>query len=635
MIYTEIVKKKEVSPDGSPDVNVFDIMQGVSINIFIKTGKKKKSELGIVFHYDLYGKRENKYQFLWDNSISSIPYVELLNKAPNYFMVQKDFAVEEDYLKGFSINDLFVLNSVGIVTARDKFTIHNSKEEVENTIDEFLSLEDEEARIRFNLGKDVRDWQVNFAKKDLSANYTEKGAFTEVCYRPFDSQWTYYTGKSKGFHCYPRTEVMQHFLKGENVGLVIGRQGQVVGTMPWNLCFVTKSLTDFNLYYRGGGMTFPLYLYLNQEADGIFTANGTSTSLVQSRKPNLNTEIAEQIAKKLDIAFIPEKSSPPKLGGVSEGRGGQKINNLPHLKTFRKKLRNNLTPAEAALWKMLQKKQLEGRKFRRQHSVANYILDFYCPSEKLAIELDGQGHFEVTQAEYDYERDLFLQNTGIKVLRFENILVFDYPEAVLNAIKKEFGWCKQTTPSAKADTPPNLGGELDVFAPIDILDYIYAVLHSPAYREKYKEFLKIDFPRIPYPKNKETFWQLVKLGGEIRQIHLLESPKVEEYITGYPIDGDNTITTKIGKKDWELTKVACPLGSPLGRIWINAEQYFDNIPLIAWEFYIGGYQPAQKWLKDRKGRTLNFDDILHYQKIIVALSETDILMKEINKIEIE
>ena len=91
------------------------------------------------------------------------------------------------------------------------------------------------------------------------------------------------------------------------------------------------------------------------------------------------------------------------------------------------------------------------------------------------------------------------------------------------------------------------------FAPIDILDYIYAVLHSPTYREKYKEFLKIDFPRVPYPKNVETFWQLVKLGGEIRQIHLLESPKVEEYISGYPIDGNNTITTKIAKKDWEIT----------------------------------------------------------------------------------
>jgi predicted helicase len=169
------------------------------------------------------------------------------------------------------------------------------------------------------------------------------------------------------------------------------------------------------------------------------------------------------------------------------------------------------------------------------------------------------------------------------------------------------------------------------FSPLNIIDYIYAILHSPAYRTKNKEFLKIDFPRIPYPKNQETFWKIVELGKQIREIHLLESPKVEEYITSYPIDGDNIITTKIGKNDWKITDEE----NHLGQIWINEEQYFENIPVIAWEFYIGGYQPAQKWLKDRQGRKLSFEDILHYQKIIVALSETDRLMKEIDKIEID
>ena len=169
------------------------------------------------------------------------------------------------------------------------------------------------------------------------------------------------------------------------------------------------------------------------------------------------------------------------------------------------------------------------------------------------------------------------------------------------------------------------------FSPIDILDYIYAVLHSPTYREKYNAFLKTGFPKVTYPKDKNTFWQLVKLGREIRQIHLLESPKVEEYVTSYPVNGDNVITRKMTKTDIGYE----PIDDTKGRVWINDEQYFDNIPLTAWDFYIGGYQPAQKWLKDRKERTLEFDDILHYQKIIVALSETDRLMKEIDKIEIE
>jgi len=165
------------------------------------------------------------------------------------------------------------------------------------------------------------------------------------------------------------------------------------------------------------------------------------------------------------------------------------------------------------------------------------------------------------------------------------------------------------------------------FTPIDIFDYIYGVLHSPSYREIYKESLKIDFPRVPYPKNADTFWQLVKLGGELRQIHLLESPKVEQYITAYPQDGNNTIIRKINQKDYELHE-----SQEIGRVWINDTQYFDKVPKVAWEFYIGGYQPAQKWLKDRHNRELSFEDILHYQKIIVALTETDRIMKEIDAV---
>ena len=146
------------------------------------------------------------------------------------------------------------------------------------------------------------------------------------------------------------------------------------------------------------------------------------------------------------------QNSPPFKGGEPEGRDGceppkshhlkEKINNLPYLKTFRKELRDNLTPAEAKFWKAVQKKNLEGRKFRRQHSVGNYILDFYCPSEKLGIELDGEVHFGDAARDYDYERKLFLEYYGIKVLRFENELVFKDLEWVLGVIKSNFGWDK-------------------------------------------------------------------------------------------------------------------------------------------------------------------------------------------------
>jgi len=133
------------------------------------------------------------------------------------------------------------------------------------------------------------------------------------------------------------------------------------------------------------------------------------------------------------------------------------------------------------------------------------------------------------------------------------------------------------------------------------------------------ELLKIDFPRVPYPKDADSFWKFVKLGGELRQIHLLESPVVNKFITTFPVNGSNEVT-KLKYED--------------GKVWINGDQYFDHVPQVAWDFYIGGYQPAQKWPKDRKGRVLSYEDIQHYQKIIVALVETDRLMKEIYKIEI-
>ncbi|MFH1162316.1 MAG: type ISP restriction/modification enzyme [Candidatus Jorgensenbacteria bacterium] len=152
--------------------------------------------------------------------------------------------------------------------------------------------------------------------------------------------------------------------------------------------------------------------------------------------------------------------------------------------------------------------------------------------------------------------------------------------------------------------------------PENIFYYIYAVLHSPNYREKYKEFLKIDFPRVPYPKDEKSFKKLVAFGAELRSLHLLESPKVNQFITTYPVAGSNIVENP-ARKD--------------GKVFINKDQYFGNVPESAWNFYIGGYQPAQKWLKDRKGRELSNEEIEHYQKIIVALVETEKIMNEIDK----
>ena len=131
--------------------------------------------------------------------------------------------------------------------------------------------------------------------------------------------------------------------------------------------------------------------------------------------------------------------------------------------------------------------------------------------------------------------------------------------------------------------------------------------------------MKIDFPRVPYPKDKNTFWKLVELGQELRGLHLLESPKISDFVTIFTIGGSDTVEKKYLKYE-------------NGNVYINESQYFGNVPEVAWNFYIGGYQPAQKWLKDRRGRELSTEDIEHYQQMIVALSETDRIMGEIDGI---
>ncbi len=165
-------------------------------------------------------------------------------------------------------------------------------------------------------------------------------------------------------------------------------------------------------------------------------------------------------------------------------------------------------------------------------------------------------------------------------------------------------------------------------APLDVLDYCYAVLHSRAYRAKFKEFLKSDFPRIPFPTDTHKFRELVQLGAELRSAHLLQWQGLDTYITSYPMGGNNEVTrrTSANSPGWE------PTSEGVGRVWINDTQYFDEVPEVAWNFYIGGYQPAQKWLKDRHGRVLTFADIRHYQRMIVALKRTDEVMEEVDRV---
>lgn len=190
----------------------------------------------------------------------------------------------------------------------------------------------------------------------------------------------------------------------------------------------------------------------------------------------------------------------------------------------------------------------------------------------------------------------------------------------LNELLSDIGQYCYTNERSDLETPP----ENFWVTAIDVLDYIYGVLHGPSYREKYKEFLKIDFPRVPKPKSAQEFSHYAVLGRELRDLHLMKHPNLDTYNTTYPMYDeayDNIVEGVTYAKDVDDT----------GKVWINSRQYFGNVPEIAWNFYIGGYQPAQKWLKDRKGRKLSNDDIDHYQKIIKVLVETNRIMQEIDK----
>ena len=434
-------RKKETAPDGSKDENVFDIMQGVSINIFIKK-KEKSNAPAEIYHYDLYGTRSNKYDYLQTNSLNTVNWTTLQPQAPSFFFVPKDFAVQQEYEKGFKVDELMNVGACGIVSSRDELLIKNSAEELKSVQHDLYNLSEQEIRAKYKVG-DTRDWTVSGAKKDLL-----NSSIVPIDYRPFDKRYVLYSPKSKGVLSYPRYEIMRHLINLNNIALNICKQQS---TFDFQHVLVNNIITDkctISSQTKEAGYLFPLYLY---PEDGSFDTE---------RRPNLDATIWAQI------------------------------------------------------------------------------------------------------------------NAAIG---------------------------KSTSPE-------------------DIFDYIYGVLHSPAYRAKYKEFLKVDFPRIPYPTSAEEFEHFRLHGNRLRELHLMHA--VPESPVTFPHPG----TMQVDSLAWEYNKD----DGYSGNIYINSTQCFEGVPTAAFEMYIGGYQPAQKWLKDRKGRTLTFDDIEHYRRIIAILIETDKIMKQID-----
>jgi predicted helicase len=443
-------EKKETAPDGGKDVNVFEIKQGVCISIFVRQpGLERK-----IFHADLWGKRADKYRACLEMDLNALEWQELSPSSPFYLFIPQDIEQRTQYEKGWKITQIFLINSVGIVTARDDLTICFTPEEVRRTIHDFSALPLEEARRKYHLGKDVRDWKVKLAQEDLRNSGLVDDKIVPVAYRPFDKRHTYYTGNSRGFHCMPRREVMRHmFNQKMNIGIMTTR----LTKDDWSI-LATEHIIGHKAVSRYDiGYLFPLYLY----------------NIPNDKKPK---------ASLLDL--------------VDPFDGKDRIEN-------------------------------------------------FAPEWRSCIDDKYDHHYE--------------------------------PEAILG--------------------------------------YIYAVLHSPTYRRQYAEFLKIDFPRIPFVDDRQTFEKLSALGWQLVQAHLLKeipaTPQVE-------ITKGSDLVEKPGYR------------APEQRLYINPQQYFAPVPEDVWNFNIGGYQVLDKYLKSRKGRRLSLDEIENVMNVVKVLRFTIDQMQKID-----
>ena len=437
--------KRERTPEGGVDQNVFDIQQGVSIAVFVKEADK----LGpaTVRHSDLWGTRDAKYAILSASDLLTTDWQTVEPESPDYRFKPWDKGLEGEYRQWPKITEIMTLHSVGITTARDKLTIRWSPDEIMQVVQDFASLPPETARVKYNLGRDVRDWKVHTAQADLNRHPISEEFVSSILYRPFDTRFTYYTGTTSGFMTSPRHETARNFLAGDNIGLITTRQTRD----DWS-CFATQSINghkacaSYDISY-----TFPLYIYPTEQesAAGLYAAG--------DREPNLAPAFTYDLAQRTGLQFVAD-----------------------------------------------------------------------CPGD--------------------------LQDT---------------------------------------------------FGPEDVFHYIYAVFHSPTYRERYDQFLRADFPRVPPPGNMDLFRELSGLGRRLVDTHLLRPDAVNDSPANFPVSGDNVVAAG-------YPRYAPPDADndDAGRVYINRNQYFAGVAPEVWEFRIGGYQPMDKWLKDRRRRALSpYDDL--------------------------
>lgn len=288
--------RRESTPDGEADHNVFDIQQGVAISIFVKDPNRLTP--AIVHHNELWGTRESKYGYLSESDISTTEWNVLNPHSPSYLFKYWDSESGAQYLQWPAINEIMPVNSASIVTARDSLTIQWSHTEVMEVAENFASLESEEARIAYDLGEDTEGWDISSAQNDLNSSGISENLVFPVYYRPFDTRFTYYTGNTHGFISRPLRKVMRNMLSGENLGLVFIRQ--VALGNEYTHFAVSQSIVDNRTFYsnRGYSRFAPLYIYPTEQeiAQGLYEPN--------ERQPNLALEVIQIFEQQLELRFL-------------------------------------------------------------------------------------------------------------------------------------------------------------------------------------------------------------------------------------------------------------------------------------------------------------------------------------------
>ncbi len=436
--------KKETTPEGGKDENVFDIRQGVAIALFIKNKEPKEPK---VFHLDIYGLRDEKYEWLDKNDFDPKNYQEIKPASPWYFFIPRNTSHIQRYLEWKKIGEIFPVNNVGIVTARDKFAIDFDQNILKNRIRQFRDLKIDNLLIKegFKL-KDTSTFKLDKFRKELAKDDNWQNYFELITYRPFDIRYIYY---SKWVIERPIYDTMRHMLE-ENISLCFMRQFS--GNIPYSHFFVTEQMVDNRTFFSSKGIIQQAPLYIYPDIKDLFTQHQTE------KEPNIPAAIFEKLQ-----SVYGEKPSPE-----------------------------------------------------------------------------------------------------------------------------------------------------------EILYYIYGVFYSNIYRKTYAEFLKIDFPRVPFTADYDLFKKMGDLGKQLADLHLLKSPALDPPVAKYQGSGTNDRIEKITYKEDEQ------------RIYINEDKYFEGVAPEVWNYYIGGYQVLQKYLKERKGR--NMDDAPRYCRIVTALSKTIEIQKQIDGI---